>query len=290
SSDGAEGTCGLSSCVKNSENAQITPDGRYVVYMSWAWNLDSQDTNQTGDIFVHDRDTGATDRVSIATNGTQGNSTSGPNVTPSGGFGPAISGDGRIIEFDSFASNWVPGDPNPKFYTDVFMRDRGPAVGIGALNAACSASPVTASGWATFSGGVISSASDPSNDGGLGAQVGAELIGASLAYRPEHADLFFRLAVSSLPSKGAVPGVLYGFKITVGTGTGGIPYEVRAAQGESTGSPLFALYNCQTSTPCAQVATLAGSMGTTGNQITVSVPLSALGATEGTSLTGLDAY
>jgi Tol biopolymer transport system component len=283
SSDGAEGTCGSSGCNKNSENAQITSDGRYVVFMSWAWNLDPQDTNQTGDVFVHDRNTGATDRVSIATDGTQGNATSGPNVTPSGGFGPAISGDGRIIEFDSFASNWLPGDPNPKFYTDVFMRDRGPALGIGALNAACSANPVTVSGWATFSGGQIASADDPPNDGlPPAANVGAELTGASLAYRPEHADLFVRLPVTSLlPSVGGAPGVLYGFKITIG----GIPYEVRATQAEG-----FALYNCQTAPACTQVATLAGSIGTTGNVVTVSVPLSALSVNEGIALSGLDGY
>ncbi len=283
SSDGAEGTCGLSSCVKNSENAQITADGRYVVYMSWAWNLDPQDTNQTGDIFVHDRNTGATGRVSIATNGTQGNSTSGPNVTPSGGFGPAISGDGRIIEFDSFASNWVPGDPNPKFYTDVFMRDRGPTLGIGALNAACSANPATVSGWATFSGGQIASADDPPNDGlPPAATVGAELTGASLAYRPERADLFVTLPVTSLlPNVGGAPGVLYGFKIAIG----GIPYEVRGTQAEG-----FALYNCQTAPACTQVATLSGSMGTAGSVVTASVPLSALGANEGSALSGLDAY
>jgi Tol biopolymer transport system component len=285
SSDGVEGTC-TGCSIKNSSNPAISPDGRYVVFTSGASNLVPGDTNNDPDIFVHDRETGATERVSIATDGTQGNSTSGPFIA-NAGLGPAISGDGRITVFDSFASNWVPGDPNPKFYTDVFMRDRGPAVGIGALNAACSARPATASGWATFSGEVLSGVDDPSPDGGTAAaQVSAELIGASLAYRPEHADLFVQLRLASLPSKlGGAPGVVYGFKITAG----GIPYEVRAAQGENMGSPLFALYNCQ-STPCTQVAALAGSMGTTGNDITASVPLSALGANEGDMLSGLDAY
>ncbi len=283
SSDGVEGTCSATSCNKNSSNPSISPDGRYVVFMSWAWNLDPRDTNQAGDIFVHDRETGATERVSINTDGTQGNDTSGP-FTANAGLGPAISGDGRIIEFDSFASNWVPGDPTPKRYTDVFMRDRGPALGIGALNAACSANPATASGWATFSGGVISTVDDPSSDAAPGAaQVGAELIGASIAYRPEQADLFVRLPVTSLLANvGGAPGVLYGLKMTIG----GIPYEVRATKAEG-----FALYNCQTSVPaCTQVATLSGSMGTTGNVVTVSVPLTALGANEGDQLSGLDGY
>jgi hypothetical protein len=66
----------------------------------------------------------------------------------------------------------------------------------------------------------------------------------------------------------------------------GIPYEVRATQAEG-----FALYNCQQPLPtCTQVATLAGSMGTSGNVVTVSVPLSALGAGEGVPLSGLSAY
>ena len=287
-SDGAQGSCPTASCRCGAPS--ISPDGRYVAFHTFA-ALVPDDVNGTGDIYIHDRETGSSERVSLAYPGEQvpgeppgnANSTSGPNAANP----PGISGDGRIIVFDSFAADLVLNNNwnNPsKSYTDVFFRDRGNAVGIGALNAACTANPATGSGWATFSGGVIAQVNDPSNDAPMGAaQVGAELIGAALAYRPEHADLFVRLPVTSLLANvGAAPGVLYGLKLTVD----GVPYEVRATKAEG-----FALYNCQTSVPtCTQVATLSGSMGTTGSVVTASVPLSALGAHEGSALSGLDGY
>ena len=54
-----------------------------------------------------------TERVSVSTTGTQGNHLSGD---------PSISGDGRYVAFDSWASNLVPGDTNDN--GDVFVHDR----------------------------------------------------------------------------------------------------------------------------------------------------------------------
>jgi len=51
----------------------ISGDGRYVAFASVADNLVPGDTNQTGDAFVHDRQTGRTERVSAGSDGTQGN-------------------------------------------------------------------------------------------------------------------------------------------------------------------------------------------------------------------------
>ena len=56
---------------------------------------------------------GTTTRVSVASDGTQGNSFSD---------NPDISADGRYVVFNSFASNLVSGDTNG--YWDVFVRDR----------------------------------------------------------------------------------------------------------------------------------------------------------------------
>ena len=64
-------------------------------------------------MFVRDRVTGATTRVSVATGGTQANNHSER---------PAISADGRYVAFTSLASNLVAGDTNGKL--DVFVRDR----------------------------------------------------------------------------------------------------------------------------------------------------------------------
>jgi Tol biopolymer transport system component len=91
----------------------ISAHGRYVAFTSHASNLVPGDTNNNADIFVHDRHTGFTTRVSIASNGTQGNGSS---------YSPSMSADGRYVAFSSAASNLVPNDTNGK--TDVFIHDR----------------------------------------------------------------------------------------------------------------------------------------------------------------------
>ncbi len=96
-----------------SRGIAISGDGRYVAFRSWATNLVPGDTNGEPDIFVHDRQTGATERVSVATGGGQSNGESSQ---------PALSADGRYVAFDSVADNLVPGDSND--VTDVFVHDR----------------------------------------------------------------------------------------------------------------------------------------------------------------------
>jgi Tol biopolymer transport system component len=93
----------------------ISADGRYVAFQSWASNLVPGDTNGTEDVFVHDRQTAATERVSLDSSGNQGNSGSGI-------YEPAISADGRYVAFESWASNLVPGDSNGNW--DIFVHDR----------------------------------------------------------------------------------------------------------------------------------------------------------------------
>ncbi len=90
----------------------ISADGRFVAYLSGASNLVAGDTNGIPDIFVHDRVTGETQRVSVAVDGAQPDNESD--------F-PSISGDGRYVAFQSKASNLVPGDTNN--WTDVFLSD-----------------------------------------------------------------------------------------------------------------------------------------------------------------------
>lgn len=97
----------------SSRNAAISLDGRYVAFDSDAENLVDNDDNGMLDVFVHDRQTATTTRVSIGSDGTQAN---GYSVNPS------ISGDGRFVAFDSNASNLVDGDTN--FYRDIFVHDR----------------------------------------------------------------------------------------------------------------------------------------------------------------------
>src|SRR5439155_1595412 len=103
-SDGTRGSGSLPS---------ISANGRLVAFESFASNLVSGDTNNSDDVFVHDRLTGATERVSVASDATQGNGGSG---------GASISADGRFVAFRSNASNLSSGDTDGG--EDVFVHDR----------------------------------------------------------------------------------------------------------------------------------------------------------------------
>ena len=92
---------------------EISYGGRLVVFHSGATNLVSGDNNGYDDVFVHDRITHRTSRVSIATNGTQGNSHAMYLFD--------ISGDSRFVSFSSYASNLVANDGNAVL--DVFVRE-----------------------------------------------------------------------------------------------------------------------------------------------------------------------
>ncbi|MCE7873036.1 hypothetical protein DYH09_22015, partial [bacterium CPR1] len=100
--------------------ARISSDGRFVAFASVATNLVSNDTNGVRDVFLRDLQTGQTTRVSVASDGTQGNA-------DSGGTGLLalrvldVSDDGRFVVFQSDASNLVAGDTNG--VTDVFRHD-----------------------------------------------------------------------------------------------------------------------------------------------------------------------
>ena len=91
----------------------ISGSGRFVAFESTAANLVKGDTNAEIDVFVRDRNTGTTERVSVRSSGAQGNSWSGYS---------SISGNGRFVAFTSPASNLVSGDGNAN--DDVFVHDR----------------------------------------------------------------------------------------------------------------------------------------------------------------------
>lgn len=97
--------------------AGVSADGSVVAFASGSSDLVAGDNNGVSDIFVRDRHTGQTTRVSVASDGTEANDNS-TGWTP----GPALSADGRFVAFSSFASNLVPGDTNG--VQDVFVHDR----------------------------------------------------------------------------------------------------------------------------------------------------------------------
>src|SRR5215211_5930248 len=116
----------------------VSANGRFVAFASGASNLVRGDTNRCDDefeqrryncedVFVRDRAAGRTTRVSVSGRGEQGDAASGRH-------GLAISGDGRLVAFDSYASNLVAGDITQCHElrdrgqdggcSDVFVRDR----------------------------------------------------------------------------------------------------------------------------------------------------------------------
>jgi Tol biopolymer transport system component len=97
----------------------ISADGRCVAFTSWSDDLVPGDTNDGEDVFVHDRSTGVTERVSVDSNGRQQHGTRYYYSEP----GPrTISGDGRFVVFTSDAADLVPHDDN--FAPDAFIHDR----------------------------------------------------------------------------------------------------------------------------------------------------------------------
>ncbi|MEO6594962.1 MAG: calcium-binding protein [Planctomycetota bacterium] len=106
SSSGVQGSMGAN-------DPSISAGGRFVAFASVAPNLVPGDTNGFADIFVHDRQTGQTTRVSVDSAGTPAN---GNNSDCD------ISADGRWVVFSSQANNLIAGDTNGT--VDVFWHDR----------------------------------------------------------------------------------------------------------------------------------------------------------------------
>jgi len=96
-----------------SHGPSLSFDGHFASFVSGATNLVTDDTNDRADVFVRDRQAGSTVRVSVSTEGMQGNG----NSTVS-----ALSGDGRFVAFQSSATNLVSGDTNG--VDDIFVHDR----------------------------------------------------------------------------------------------------------------------------------------------------------------------
>mgnify|MGYP003630268343 CR=1 FL=1 len=91
----------------------ISGNGRYVAFWSNASNLVSGDTNNQRDIFVRDRWTNTTSRLSVDALGAQSNGLSDQ---------VALSSDGRYAAFASAADNLVPDDDNDILIGPGFSR------------------------------------------------------------------------------------------------------------------------------------------------------------------------
>lgn len=98
----------------SSFGANISSDGRHVLFWSYATNLVPGDTNGFEDVFVHDLDPGTTSRVSLRGDGGQ--------ITDLPSRGGNLSGDGRFAVYNTASDQPVAGDVNGA--EDVFSLDR----------------------------------------------------------------------------------------------------------------------------------------------------------------------
>jgi len=96
-----------------SAEPSLSADGRWLAFSSVATNLDPNDTNDVSDVFVKDLLTGALVRVSVDSDGAEGDADS---------LHPSISSDGRFVVFASDASTLDPNDTNG--VRDIFVHDR----------------------------------------------------------------------------------------------------------------------------------------------------------------------
>lgn len=94
-------------------DATMSAGGRMVAFTSIASNLVTGDTNHRADVFVRNRSTGRTLRVSVSSRERQGNGASRH---------AAVSANGRYVAFTSNASDLVARDPNGHG-SDVFVRN-----------------------------------------------------------------------------------------------------------------------------------------------------------------------
>lgn len=109
---------------KDSFYISLSQDANIVAFESFNtnWWEDQKDIN-FADIFVRDRTTDVTTKISVTPSG-------GPSDQRS--FDPKVSADGRYVSFISYATNLVPHDTNRHDYVDdgldVFLYDRTTAL------------------------------------------------------------------------------------------------------------------------------------------------------------------
>jgi Tol biopolymer transport system component len=93
----------------------LSADGQLVAFESGATNLDARCTLPNfRHVFVRDLQAGTTACVSVGAGGTEADG---------GSFTPVLSADGRLVAFESTASNLISGDDTTGF-RHIFVHDR----------------------------------------------------------------------------------------------------------------------------------------------------------------------
>lgn len=282
-----------------SNNPAISSDGRLVTFNSHVdlekvRGIESPeppdpDINR---VYVFDRLTGAQILASRSSSG-----------DPRGGWSGALAGGPsmRYAVFDSRDGDVVEGDVNGR--SDIFLHNLGPDLGTGALHdLGFRASPGVKDSYASVPhqsadavicvgphtcippGAAVAVSDDTHDLNQVLTRVGANLYGASIAYRPEYSDLFAAIELEHMPQ--VIPGlspIFYGLRFEIEDKR----YEVRAT---SLLGGTFGLFDCTDSPTCMKVADLRGGYGTTGERVVLSLPLGKIGLDDGGELSDVEAF
>ena len=239
------------------------------------------------DAYVHDRVTGSIDLISRAFDGTSEKDLDGTSHETGS---VTIDATGSLVAFTTASSRMVRDDNNK--LPDVFVRDRGdpvgagPGVGLGSSKEG-RAEPqpsVWVEGIRIPAQGAVDTLDESDDLHQAMTDQGANLYGASLAYRPQYGDLFAAIELEHMPA--VLPGlspVLHGLRFDVEDES----YEVRAS---SFLGGTFGLFECTRSPTCTKVADLRGGYGTTGMRVVFSLPLVEIGLEEGGELSNVEAF
>lgn len=280
--------------LSNDFPGTISADGRYIAFASPVPDMTPEQPplpagtlSQGYNVFVHDRITGATEWISKAVDG--GQAIKNPSGAASSQHA-ALSGDGRIVVWDSDANNLVSAPNAFGAAREVYIRDRGIPLGMGALMGSGAAPKLFVAGDAGF-GKTGISAVPTVNTHPLGQDrtTSTATDRAQIIYRPGLEDLLLRLHVPTRATGAALltrtAGMVYGLTLRVDNNR----FEVRVSSASSGNDGLrqrFGLFSCSgpASIDCEEVTALKGGFGTTGQEIVVSLPLERLGAHDGSVL------
>lgn len=97
--------------------AGISPNGRYVTWLTYASNVSDSDTDTFGDVYLYDRLSDSSELISVSSDEEKGNDESYVGNS-------TVSNSGRFVVFSSSASNLVLPRINTSTNRTVYLRDR----------------------------------------------------------------------------------------------------------------------------------------------------------------------
>lgn len=271
-------------------NPSISPDGRYVIFVSKHRLDDARETSAVEDclesrasateigspmeVWVHDRLTGSTEKVSAAAGRSGYTWFWYADITPDGRY--AVWDDVRPRE--EILGNILADHM-------VYWHDRGLATGA-------TTGPSDGQSQASDPEICVETVCLPPDEAlvvpgdvqeKLKLQM-TDLIEARIAYRSQSNDLFVAEELAEMPAlEQLMPGLVYGLRFNVGARS----FEVRAT---STAGGRFGLFECSSLGPCEETAQLRGGFGTTGMRIVFSLPSDEIGLNGGGEITNAEAY